>query len=65
VLVQLGLLQPGSLPVVRAEGRRSLLDRGIRLVNLIHRTKVTPRKGGRGSPKPSSVISVRRFLWSI
>jgi len=37
VLVQLGLLQPGSLPVVGAEGARSLLDRSIRLNALIHR----------------------------
>ena len=35
VLVQLGLLQPGGLPVVGADGARSLLDRNIRLNALI------------------------------
>jgi carboxymethylenebutenolidase len=39
VLVQLGLLQPGGLPVVGAEGARSVLDRSIRLNELIHRAK--------------------------
>src|SRR5262247_4631800 len=37
VLVQLGLLQPEGLPVVGAEGARSLLDRSIRLNGLIDR----------------------------
>ena len=36
VLVQLGLLEPGGLPVVGAEGASSLLDRNIRLNALIH-----------------------------
>jgi len=39
VLMQLGLLQPEGLPVVGAEGARSLLDRSIRLNALIHRAK--------------------------
>jgi carboxymethylenebutenolidase len=39
VLVQLGLIQPDSLPVVGAEGARSLLDRSIRLNALIHRSR--------------------------
>src|SRR5215510_12973794 len=39
VLVQLGLLQPGGLPVVGAEGARSVLDRTIRLNELIRRTR--------------------------
>ena len=39
VLVQLGLLQPGGLPVVGAEGACSVLDRSIRLNALIHRAK--------------------------
>ena len=39
VLVQLGLLQPGGLPVVGAEGARSVLDRSIPLNALIHRVK--------------------------
>ena len=38
VLVQLGLLEPG-LPVVGAEGARSVLDRTIQLNELIHRSK--------------------------
>jgi carboxymethylenebutenolidase len=38
-LVQLGLLQPGNLPVVGAEGARSVLDRNIRLNDLIRRAK--------------------------
>jgi carboxymethylenebutenolidase len=38
VLVQLGLLQPGTLPVVGAEGARSLLDRSIRLNGLLQRS---------------------------
>jgi carboxymethylenebutenolidase len=37
VLVQLGLLEQADLPVVGAEGARSLLDRKIRLNALIHR----------------------------
>jgi carboxymethylenebutenolidase len=44
VLVQLGLLQPEGLPVVGAEGARSVLDRSIRLNELIHRAKATSRK---------------------
>jgi carboxymethylenebutenolidase len=39
VLVQLGLLQPGGLPVVGKEGARSVLDRSIRLNELIHLAK--------------------------
>ena len=39
VLVQLGLLQPGGLPVVGAEGPRSVLDRSIRLNELIRSAK--------------------------
>lgn len=39
VLVQLGLLPPGGLPVVGAEGARSVLDRSIRRNGLIHRAK--------------------------
>ena len=39
VLVQLGLLPPGGLPVVGAEGARSVLDRSLRLNALIHRAK--------------------------
>ena len=39
VLVQLGLLQPGGLPAVGAEGARSVLDRSIPLNALIHRAK--------------------------
>ena len=39
VLVQLGLLARVGLPVVGAEGARSVLDRSIRLNELIHRAK--------------------------
>ena len=39
VLVQLGVLQPGRLPVVGAEGARSVLDRSIPLNGLIRRAK--------------------------
>jgi carboxymethylenebutenolidase len=39
VLVQLGLLQARGLPVVGAEGARSVIDRSIRLNELIHRAK--------------------------
>jgi carboxymethylenebutenolidase len=39
VLVQLGLLQPGSLPVVGADAARSLLDRSIRLNGLLQRSR--------------------------
>jgi hypothetical protein len=39
VLVQLGLLESGGLPVVGAEGARSVLDRSIPLKELIHRAK--------------------------
>jgi carboxymethylenebutenolidase len=38
VLVQLGLLQPGTLPVVGVDGARSLLDQSIRLNGLLHRS---------------------------
>jgi hypothetical protein len=37
VLVQLGLLPPGGLPVVGAEGARSVLDRSIPLNGLLRR----------------------------
>src|SRR5215475_9947908 len=39
VLVQLGLLERGGLPVVGAEGARSVLDRSMRLNELIRRAK--------------------------
>lgn len=39
VLVQVGLLQPGRLPVVGADGARSRLDRNIRLNGLLQRSK--------------------------
>ena len=39
VLVQLGLLQSGGLPVVGADGARSVLDRSIRLNELIRRAR--------------------------
>ena len=42
VLVQLGLLRPEGLPVVGAEGARSVLDRSMPLNQLIRRTN--PRR---------------------
>jgi carboxymethylenebutenolidase len=43
VLVQLGLLQPNGLPVVGAEGARSVLDRSIPLNGLLHRAEARGR----------------------
>ena len=43
VLVQLGLLQPNGLPVVGAEGARSVLDRSIPLNGLLHRAEARSR----------------------
>lgn len=44
VLVQLGLLHKGNLPVVGAEGARSVLDRNIPLNDLLHRAKAKAQK---------------------
>ena len=44
VLVQLGLLQRGNLPVVGVEGTRSVLDRSITLNDLIRRANMTARR---------------------
>jgi len=44
VLVQLGLLQPAGLPVVGAEGARSVLDRSLPLNALLHRAKAATQK---------------------
>jgi carboxymethylenebutenolidase len=43
VLVQVGLLQPKGLPVVGVESARSLLDRRIRLNQLLHRAEILHR----------------------
>ena len=43
VLVQLGLLPPNGLPVVGAEGARSVLDRSIPLNALLHRAEARGR----------------------
>jgi carboxymethylenebutenolidase len=40
VLVQVGLLQPRGLPVVGAESARSLLDKSMRLNQLLHRAEM-------------------------
>jgi carboxymethylenebutenolidase len=40
VLVQLGLLQPAGLPIVGAEGARSVLDRSIPLNELLRRAEL-------------------------
>jgi len=50
VLVQLGLLESAGLPVVGAEGARSVLDRSIPLNDLICRAKATARKTS-GAPQ--------------
>jgi carboxymethylenebutenolidase len=54
VLVQLGLLNPSGLPVVGAEGARSVLDRNIQLNGLIRRAKASARKTGAAAPKRSA-----------
>jgi carboxymethylenebutenolidase len=43
VLVQIGLLEPAGLPVVGAEGARSVLDRTIRLNGLLYRAELLHR----------------------
>ena len=43
VLVQIGLLQSDGLPVIGAEGARSLLDQRIRLNKLLHRAETLHR----------------------
>jgi carboxymethylenebutenolidase len=59
VLVQLGLLQRAGLPVVGAEGARSVLDRKIPLnellyrAELLHRAKATPRRMPADLPTPT------------
>jgi len=50
VLVQLGFLRADWLPVVGAEGARSVLDRSIRLNDLIRRAKATARKPTNAAP---------------
>jgi len=54
VLVQLGLLQRESLPVVGAEGARSVLDRSIPLNALLHRAKVTVQKTAAAAHTPAA-----------
>jgi carboxymethylenebutenolidase len=54
VLVQLGLLQPEGLPVVGAEGARSVLDRSIRLNKLLHRANAKTRKTAAAGQKPAA-----------
>jgi carboxymethylenebutenolidase len=59
VLVQLGLLQRAGLPIVGAEGARSVLDRKIPLnellyrAELLHRAKATPRRMPADLPTPT------------
>ena len=43
VLVQVGLLKPNGLPVVGAESARSLLDKRMRLNELLHRAEMLHR----------------------
>ena len=51
VLVQLGLLDPASLPVVGMEGARSVLDRSIPLNGLIHGAKQRTSNSPSTQPK--------------
>jgi carboxymethylenebutenolidase len=53
VLVQLGLLDPSGLPVVGAEGARSVLDRSIPLNALIQRAKAT--NANHQSTRPNAI----------
>jgi carboxymethylenebutenolidase len=56
VLVQLGLLDPGDLPVVGVEGARSVLDRSVTLNALIHRAnaiKSNPECTRAGEARPA------------
>jgi carboxymethylenebutenolidase len=59
VLVQLGLLQRAGLPVVGAEGARSVLDRKIPLnellyrAEMLHRANATPRRTSAALPAPA------------
>src|SRR5215831_14626997 len=47
VLVQVGLLKPNDLPVVGAESARSLLDKRMRLNELLHRAEMLHRANAR------------------
>lgn len=60
VLVQLGLVQSESLPVVGAEAARSVLDRSIRLNGLICRANATAWK-----PEAASGSRAARFWADI
>ncbi|APR75754.1 Dienelactone hydrolase family protein [Minicystis rosea] len=61
VLVQLGLLDPEGLPVVGAEGARSVLDRSIPLNGLIARAHAARSRPTATSPASSpSGASARR-----
>jgi carboxymethylenebutenolidase len=54
VLVQLGVLAPALLPVVGAEGTRSLVDRTIALNSLLHRERKAARAAHRFGARPST-----------
>src|SRR5215471_486025 len=58
VLVQIGLLEPAGLPVVGAESARSVLDRKIRLNELLYRAELLHH--ARAMPqKTSAAFSIR------
>jgi carboxymethylenebutenolidase len=57
VLVQLGLLDPAGLPVVGAEGARSVLDRNVPLNDLIHRTKASANRTISSSQKSKALTN--------
>ena len=69
VLVQLGLLQPAGLPIVGAEGARSVLDRSIplnellRRAELLHCANATARKPA-AAPASPAARSSRAAPWS-
>ena len=64
VLMQLGLLPSEGLPVVGAEGARSVLDRSILLNELIRRAKSTAR-GTTTSTRSARFRSDAAWPWSL
>ena len=70
VLVQLGLLQPAGLPIVGAEGARSVLDRSIplnellRRAELLHCANATARKPAAALPNRAARSSRAAPWWS-
>jgi carboxymethylenebutenolidase len=63
VLVQIGLLAPAGLPVVGAESARSVLDRKIRLNELLYRAELLQR--ARAMPEKTSTTFATRGARSL